>query len=404
MKIATKRASIMTAAAAGAIAVIFFAWLFSLQSTFGLAQWNPEWRLNFILIGLVGGLPLLISIARLAFVKLLRPRGAASKLGEVLAIAAFAFSGLTLLLTGGLFYYVESSARSIQKPIPSVKLVDPRAGIAASGGVLRISLSSDPHWGADTANAKARSEILRSVAAALPKRDAFFILGDNVETGMVDGYWRAEALELSSLLGDLPARPIMGNHDGTIDGQYHFERYFFSGVASDSGSSLYYSIDAGPARIIVLNLLWGAESFDPAQAAWLEKTLAAVPQGRQVIVLSHCFFYASGYVDKGMPWYDNQGTIGKVSPMLERHKVALVVSGHNHYMEYLEHGGVSYAVIGAMGGALDPAPAYVSPASRWLKYGTNGRLDLDVSEAGIAIAFRDQGGASLYETFIPAVR
>jgi hypothetical protein len=409
MSIVAKRVSFVAAAIAAVVTAVFFAWLFSLQSTLGLAQWSPGWRGNFILIGIVGLLPLLISLARLFFER--RNRLAAWKPGAVLAVAAFVFSGLALLLAGGLFYYVESSARSIQKPIPAVRLVDPLKGIAVSGGVLRISLSSDPHWGADTSNAKARSAILRSAASALPKRDAFFILGDNVETGMVDDYWHAEALELSSLPGDLPVRPLMGNHDGVIYGQYHFEHYFSPGAlgadarsVSDSGSSLYYSMDAGPAKIIVLNLLWGAESFDPAQAAWLERTLSATPSGKQVIVLSHCFFYASGYFYEGMPWYDNQGTIDKVSPILERHKVALVVSGHNHYMEYLEKNGVSYAVIGAMGGVLDPKPTYMSPASRWFNEGSFGRLDLDVNADGIVLVCRDQDGVSLYETRIPAAK
>jgi hypothetical protein len=411
MRNQTKNNSLIAAAAALVVVALFFAWLFSQQSTLGLFQWTSEWKRNFILIGLAGLLPAIISLARLALARL---RSEGQKLGAALSIASFVFSAFAILLAGGLFYYVQSSATSIQRPIPAVKLVDPKAGITVSGGTARISLSSDPHWGAETANAQARSAILKSVASALPKRDAFFILGDNVQTGMDDGYWHAEALELASTLGDLPVRPLMGNHDGVIKGQYHFDNYFFpsaggngsatAALSSDSGSSLYYSIDAGPAKIIVLNLLWGAESFDAKQAAWLEKTLSATPSGKQVIVLSHCFFYSSGYIDDGMPWYDNKGTIGKVSPILERHKVALVVSGHDHYMELLEHNGLRYAVIGAMGGILDPAPTYVSPASRWLKYGVNGRLDLDVSEKGIELAFRDRDGKALYETRIPAAK
>jgi UDP-2,3-diacylglucosamine pyrophosphatase LpxH len=405
MKSSVKRVSTIVTISSAAAVAAFFAWLFSLQSSLGLFVWQPEWRRNFLLIGAAGALPLMLTLSRLIAQRASGRRDEGWKPGKVLSTAAIAASGLALLLAGGLLYYIESSARSVQAPVPVVKLLDPKAGIAATDGVLRITLSSDPHWGSEKADAEARTAILRSVAQAKPKRDAFFILGDNVETGMVDEYWHAEALDLSSILGDLPLRPILGNHDGLIDGQYHFERYFFpKTLSSDSGSPLYYSIDAGPATIIVLDLLWGSESFDKAQAAWLEKTLSNLGAGKQAVVLSHCFFYASGYVDKGMPWYDNKGTIDKVSPILERHKVALVVSGHNHYMEYLEKNGVSYAVIGAMGGILDPTPTYVSPASLWLKQGTNGRLDLDIGASGIGLAFRDKDGALLYETRIPAVK
>jgi UDP-2,3-diacylglucosamine pyrophosphatase LpxH len=391
MSSATKTASLIMAAVGAAAIAALLVWLFAQQSTLGLVQWAPEWRRIFILVGICGLIPLVLGAIE------------SIRRGTVLAIVTIAFSVLAIVLAGALFGYIASSAYALKEPLPAVKLLNPKAGIAAdSQGMVRLSLSSDPHWGASTAKTEARSAILRSVAAS--KRDAFFILGDNVETGMNDDYWQAEARDLA-LLGPVPVRPILGNHDGIIGGQYHFTRYLFpAGISTDSGSPYYYSLDAGAAKIIVLNLLWGTESFDRSQEAWLERTLAALPAGKQVIVLSHCFFYASGYVDKGMPWYDHKGTIGKVSPILERHKVALVVSGHNHYMEYLEHNGVSYAVIGAMGGLLDPEPAYVSPASLWLKQGCYGRLDLDIASKGISLTFRDQDGTALHEAFIPAAR
>jgi acid phosphatase type 7 len=190
-----------------------------------------------------------------------------------------------------------------------------------------------------------------------------------------------------------------------IDGEYHFKRYFMSAtMKTDSGSPFYYSMSAGTATVIVLDLLWGAESFGAAQRAWLERTLADQPAGRQIVVLSHCFFYSSGYVDLGMPWYDHFGTIAKVAPILERHKVALVVSGHDHYLELLRKNGVTYAVVGGMGGKLDPAPTYSSPALAWMAQGKYGRLDLDISGAGIAMTFRDERGEPLREEFLPAAR
>ncbi len=396
----TRRFSIVLALVATLAVTALLSWLFSLQGTLGLFGWHPSWRRNFILIGVAGLIPLLLGLVALPH--LMDPSWRA---GKAVAATTIGFSALALLIAGGLFAYVWSSARSVALPLPVVKLVDPALGIPGTAGVVRLSISSDPHWGAPTSDPSARSTILKSVASANPRRDAFLILGDNVETGMVDSSWHEETAEISSLLGNLPMRSLLGNHDGLIDGQFHFERYFSpSTMRSDSGNPYYYSISAGPAEIIVLNLLWGAESFGHAQATWLEKTLSAIPAGTQVIVLSHSFFYASGYVDpdSGMPWYDSAGPIAKVSPILERHKVALVVSGHNHYMELLKKNGVNYAVIGAMGGLLDPEPTHHSPASLWFRAGTNGMLDLDISGAGIALVFRDREGLSLHEDFIPA--
>jgi len=315
---------------------------------------------------------------------------------------------LALAVAGGLSFYVLSTATSVQAPAAAaaVKLVDPAAGIAGSLGVLRLSMSSDPHYGASASNAEASRDILKGVAGSIPKKDAFLILGDNVETGMEDSGWHEEAADLSAILGDMPVLSILGNHDGLMDGEEHFKKYFFpASFETDSGSPFYYSMSAGPARIFVLSLVWGAESFGSGQAAWLEKALSAVPAGTQAIALSHSFVYASGYVDEyGLGYYDNPELIAKVAPILERHKVALLVSGHDHDMELLRKNGVTYAVIGTMGGVLDPEPSYRSPASLWFKAGAFGRLDLDVSAAGMKLAFKDRSGAILREDFIPAAR
>jgi predicted MPP superfamily phosphohydrolase len=401
MKARSAKFPIALAAIAALAVALVLSWFFSRQGTIGLFEWHPPWRRNFILIGLAGLLPLGLGL----FSSLLR-KGAMSRARRILAAATIALSALAILLAGGLLAYVLSNSRSLATPLPAVKLIDPSVGIRASGGGVRISLSSDPHWGVATSDAEARKAVIQSVAAAIPRRDAFLILGDNVEMGMEDSGWREEALELSSLLGGVPARALLGNHDGLIDGQYHFEKYFFpSPMKTDSGSPFYYSMSAGPAVIVALNLLWGAESFTRAQAAWLEKTLSAISPGKQVIVISHCFFYASGYDDEyGYGWYDMPSTIARVAPILERHRVALVVSGHDHYMELLKKNGVTYAVIGTMGGLLDAEPSHHSPASIWYQGGVYGRLDLDIGAAGIALAFRDRNGASLREDFIPATQ
>jgi hypothetical protein len=401
MSTKTKKASILASALGTLSIALLLAWVFSRQSVVGLFLWDKHWQKNFIEIGAAGLLPLLLGLASVLGIGRIK-KGASA----FLTAATFAFSALALALGVGLFAYVLPASRSTAEPIPAVALLDPSLGIPGAQGVARLSLSSDPHWGVDTSDAAARRAILASVAAARPRRDALIILGDNVETGMDDIGWHEEAKDLSSLLGGVPVRPMFGNHDGLIDGQFHFEKYFFpASMRTDTGSTLYYSMKAGAAEIIVLNLLWGAESFDARQAAWLEERLSELPPGQQAIVLSHAFIFSSGYVDEfGYGYYDNPRTIARIAPILERHKVALVVSGHNHYMELLRKNGVTYAVVGAMGGVLDPEPSYRSPASVWFKQGVHGRVDLDISAAGIALAFRDQDGKALYETSIPAAR
>jgi hypothetical protein len=385
---------------AGAVAALamagLMAWAFSLEGTAGLFQWSAKWRSIFLALMALGALPLVVSLIAL----LLSRYG---KQARVLSPVSIALSAITFCCAVGLFVGLHIVSRPSGTP-PSLNLVDPSSGVPGSGGEVRLSLSSDPHWGSSEADAQAREAVLGSVAAAKPPRDALFILGDNVQYGMLESSWREEARELSTLLANLPVRPLLGNHDAIMGGQDVFYRIFFPApLRTDSGSPFYWSMKAGPARIVVLDLLWGTETFTAAQAAWLERTLSSVPEGEQVVVLSHCFFYASGSVDPdgNMPWFDHFATIAEVAPILERHRVALVVSGHNHIME---HGGVTYAVVGAMGGKPDPEPTHVSPASRWFRRGTYGRLDLDIGAAGIALTFRDRDGRSLHEAFLPARR
>ena len=266
---------------------------------------------------------------------------------------------------------------------------------------LRLSFSSDAHWGADTSNASARTEILQGIAARRP--DAFFFLGDMTEYGFQAMHWNLALGDLEALIPTVPFRPVMGNHDALFGGQYNYKRIFFpKGFSSDSGSPYYYSIDAGAARIIVLDMPWGTEQFGKRQRDWLEKTLKNADPSIPLIVVSHSYYYASGYRDPktGKPWYDNYETIPAVTPLFEKYGVDLVVSGHNHYQEFLQHNGVSYAIIGAMGGISDPPPTYQSPASKWMAVATFGWLDVDVQNNDLVLTFRNEKGEALHTELV----
>jgi hypothetical protein len=413
MKTTSRTLSIILSFVAAAFVAGLLRWLFSLEGTKGLAEWDIG--AVFVAAAALGLLPLVLTLAGLPFL-----RTAGSKAGSLLAALALGLSCLAIAGSALVFGVIYAKAHAMSGPVPALNLVDPSKGIrpADQGGaaegkgsatlgapVLRLALSSDPHWGAAKSDARARSAVLASVARSRPRPDAFFILGDNVQIGMDAGQWAAEAADLAAGLGDLPLRSLLGNHDAIADGQYHYERYFFpKGLTSDTGSPFYYSIDAGPALLVVLDLLWGAEDFDAERRAWLERTLAAVPPEKRIIVLTHCFFASSGYMDGSLPWFDHYGTLAAVAPILERYRVDLVLQGHNHYMEFLERNGVSYATIGAMGGKPDPEPTHVSPWSKWFLRGSFGYATLEARRAGLSLSFRDQDGSVLKTFLVPATR
>lgn len=264
--------------------------------------------------------------------------------------------------------------------------------------LLRLSFSSDPHWGAASADSSARNDILAGIAERRP--DAFFMLGDTVEDGSKSMLWNYAVSDLEAFIPRVPLVSLLGNHDALFGGQYLYRKAFVApGFKSDSGSPYYYSIDAKAAKIVVLDLPWGTEEYGAKQRQWLEKTLREAGKTRPIIVVSHSYFYASGYVDPvyRKPWFDHYQDIPEITPLFEQYGVALVVSGHNHYQEYLEHSGVRYAIIGTMGGVSDPEPTYVSPASKWIAVGVFGRLDVDVTGGEVILRFLDNAGNTLHE-------
>jgi len=304
---------------------------------------------------------------------------------------------------------------SIQNPIPGSKspltpvdgnsIVLHRAEADGSLNLLRLSVSSDPHWGSPRADPGKRSATIDSIAGAVPRKDALILLGDISDAG---GAWwqpKAAARELASRLNGIPVVAIPGNHDSWFGGLRYFGQYF-GNAARETGSaySPCFSLEAGDALLVFLNLPWSSKTFTPSQRTWLGGILESAKSARKpVIVFSHSFFYSSGITEfvGGVRWFDNQENIGALEPVFREYGVKLVVSGHNHYMELLESGGVTYAVAGAMGGHHDPVPTYVSPASLWFSRDSFGYLDLDIGDGKITMRFMDSGGTELKENSIP---
>ncbi len=392
---------------------------YSLEGAKGLYLWNRTGMFRTLL--LMGCIPGSIALLSFPLEKL-----KSKKVARYTRGIAIALSILVSLASAGILGLLVVGPRQGTVEPAKLLLIDPSRGLktagtepaafrsgdtapASAGSVpelnaetaspsLRLSFSSDPHWGADTSNAGARMSILADVAEHGP--DAFFMLGDTVETGSSSVQWNFALADLEAVIPKVPLRPLMGNHDALLGGQYLYRKAFFpKGFSSDSGSPYYFSLDSASATIVAVDLPWGTENFGRRQRNWLEDALKSADRAKPLIVLSHSFFYASGYDDPDLdkPWYDHYQNIPALVPLFEKYGVDLVISGHNHYQEYLEKNGVRYAIIGAMGGIPDPAPRHVSPASKWIAVGRPGRLDVDVYGKELVMTYRDESGNSLHE-------
>jgi hypothetical protein len=314
--------------------------------------------------------------------------------------------GLFISASFGLLFW--NWKRLIQRPWESFRrpvLLNLEQGLklpADSDPVWRLVFSSDPHFSSPLSDAGSGMSFLRWAQKA--QVQAVVVLGDFVDDGLHG--WRFVTGLLADGLGRVPFLPLLGNHDALLGGSRLFLRAFPRGQ-THSGSPWYFSWDLvwqkkTLVRFFVLNLLWGTETFDKAQRTWLETTLQTTPPGVVKIVLSHCFFAASGSLGhRGLAWYDHPETLSEIAPLLEKNGVSLVITGHSHALEELERQGVRYAVVGGLGGTLAPEPSYVSPFSLWRGFGTFGGLELKGVGKSIELVFRDSLGRELHSSSLP---
>jgi UDP-2,3-diacylglucosamine pyrophosphatase LpxH len=261
---------------------------------------------------------------------------------------------------------------------------------AADSAGVHFAAGGDAHFGAASNRANLTLRMATQIANPLENFDYFFSLGDLVDMGSSNRQWRDALTSLSSLSSTTLTGYIPGNHDTMFTGLARY-KYFCApdGQHSASDSPLYYRVDSGNVHFLIVDVEWSAESFGPKQAKWLEEQLKSIPTNDWKIVLSHGFYYASGFLYHGWNWSDNPETIAALTPLFEKYKVDIVLSGHLHQLELLQHAGVTYVIAGGLGGILDQERNYVSPASLWYLSGNYGFADVSVKGSEAVIKFRN---------------
>ena len=164
-----------------------------------------------------------------------------------------------------------------------------------------------------------------------------------IHTGDVvyDGGYDAEFdwhyfIPYKNLINRIPFFPVVGNHDLVADRGKTFMENFFH-----PEGNLYYDFYWGDTHFIALNSTFSGGS---EQRAWLDQTLAG-SFGRWKIVYFHHPPYNSGVFG------DNPNIQQFFVPILEKHQVDLVFTGHAHSYERTHPiGGITYFVTGGGGG------------------------------------------------------
>ncbi|MBI4510723.1 MAG: purple acid phosphatase [Deltaproteobacteria bacterium] len=144
----------------------------------------------------------------------------------------------------------------------------------------------------------------------------------------------------SHLLSRIPIFPESGNHEYKTDEATPFREVFrLPENGGPNGRERWFSFNWGSVHFVGLD----TERTGPEQAAWLEADLAA-NERPWVIVYGHKPPYSSG--EHGSDSKFRQYFV----PILERFRVPLVLTGHDHNYERTKPiGGVTYIVTGGGG-------------------------------------------------------
>lgn len=142
------------------------------------------------------------------------------------------------------------------------------------------------------------------------------------------------------VLRSIAVFPVSGNHEYHTDDAAAFREVFSLPTnGGEAGHERWYAFDWGQVHFVALD----TELIGPEQAAWLENDLAnnALPW---VVVIGHRPPYSSGHHGSHANF---RLTFG---PILERYRVPLVLSGHEHNYERTEViNGTTYIVSGGGG-------------------------------------------------------
>lgn len=181
-----------------------------------------------------------------------------------------------------------------------------------------------------------------------------------------------------------PMYPSIGNHDNEINNAAPYRDVFAlpthgATAAFPEHARRYYSFDYGPAHVVVLDteLAFQNTTRRQAQMDWLERDLAATQQPWKIAVFHRSPYSAGGEHGSDM-------TVRSVlGPIFDRHKVALVFSGHEHdyertipIKETADGGPTVYVVTGGGGAPLYPAAtAWWTAVSRSAFHYMRGRIE-----------------------------
>ena len=210
--------------------------------------------------------------------------------------------------------------------------------------------------------------------------------GDLVDDGGSSADWQSFFDVEGATLRDRCLFAAIGNHELVETSGAAFVRYF-GGARTMVPGKLYGTMRWGKTRFFFLN---GMGDFTADDRSWLEIALGSADTEdlRWRIVVIHDGPYASGVHG------DNKSLhAAKIPAMLLRHKVNLVLSGHDHLYERGNGDGLRYVVSGGGGAPLYPVKNLRATTHK--AESTNHVVAFDVGKEVIKLTAKRTDGSTL---------
>lgn len=291
---------------------------------------------------------------------------------------------------------------------PGPAVAEPVPAEAAPPGALTLLAVGD--WG--TRGSDRQRRVARAMDSVAERETARFIisLGDNFYTkgvaSVTDPHWQESFEQVYTAPSlQVPWYPVLGNHDrnGEAMAQVAYSQlsnrwrmpapYYWHGEKlADASRADFFFLDTS--MIVQENsglreLVPGDDADD--QISWLGHALAA-SKARWKIVVGHHPIYSGG------PHGGSPELLRLVKPLLEQHRVAAYLGGHDHNMQLIVRDNIHYVTCGA--GATLKAAKPVDGTAFMAE--TLGFLKVTLTPQSLAFDFVDADGAVLHSAAVTA--
>lgn len=205
----------------------------------------------------------------------------------------------------------------------------PEQNLFSSSEDYNLLVASDLHVGG-TENTKALFEIYEN------SDDLALVLVGDIVSG------RKEDYDVFKELADSVSKPLfmmVGNHDLYFDGWKTFYEYFGS-------STYYFTVNTPDSADLFICLDSGGGTLGKSQMDWLENLLENEREKyRHCVVFSHVNMIRTRRTTSANPLIEE---VVYLIDLFTRHKVQLVINGHDHLQDKVIFGNTTYVITDAL--------------------------------------------------------